>query len=80
MRHRVTTPENLNPKPKGVNLKVSHLVRAALMAHGLTLTDWAKAHKISRSQVSMALNEYRTDPRSKIIRAELMGLLEGGRR
>ena len=70
----------MNLKRKPVNLKLSLLVRAALLARGLTLRDWARAEKISRTQVSMALSGKRADARSKMIVSELRKLVEGAKR
>ena len=67
----------MNPKGKAVNPKLSHLVRAALMARGLTLSDWARAMNIPRTSASMALSGYRKDARSRMILAELTKLVKG---
>jgi hypothetical protein len=66
----------VNAAPESVNPNLSHLVRAALMKEGLTLSDWALFAGISRTQVSKALHGRRTDARSRMIRAELLKLIQ----
>lgn len=69
---------NLGRRP--VNPKLAHLVRAALMAHGLSIRAWASAMTFNRTSVSLALHGRRTDARSRMIRAELLKLVKGAGR
>lgn len=65
-------------KPKPIApFHLSRLVRAALLADSMTLGEWARAMKVSRTQASMALSGYRRDARSQMIRAELVKLIQG---
>ena len=66
----------MNLRRKPVNPQMAHLVRAALMAHGLTIRAWAQAMKLNRSSVSLALHGRRVDARSRMIREELGKLLK----
>ena len=80
MKRIVSNVRRVNPKGSGVNPNsAAFLVRAALMARGLSLAAWARAEQVSRTQVSLALHRRRVDAKSRLLRAGLMELIGGGR-
>ena len=80
MKRIVSNACRVNPKAGAVNPKSAvFLVRAALMARGLSLAGWARAERVSRTQVSLALHRRRVDAKSRLLRAGLMKLIGGGR-
>ncbi len=80
MQKCFTARRRMRLKARHVKPKFFHLVRSALLARGLHLQDWARAHRISLCQVSLALHGRRVDARSRMIRAELEKLVKGAGR